>query len=604
MRRRVDSVEPAQRAMRVLLPRTYRSDRAWRWRCTVPESLAHPAKMSAFLCRDLFLRYTQPGHIVLDPFLGIGTALLGVHLGRHVIGVELEPRFAALAQLNAQRMREQILSAHPLGSALVLRGDSRQLPLPSAGAVVTLPATGGTSYPETREREQWRSGASAQVHVEELCHGGVDAALTSPPYVDARGDWATSVAAGNIRYGAVPGQIGNLAQGDVDAVLASPPYGDVASRDRSNEAYCQTKDTALRRRYGAGEMNRHIDGYGGALGQIGDLRHEGMAGIVNSPPYADALSGDAQARRRSKAARVSRGAFVAKRPDVCLSPTNLAASGVFGGYSLDPANTGNLPLDEIAAVGTLPYAGSLPNGHDDRGIWGGDSLARAKKEYTDYGRADGQTGDLPAGGGAAAQASPPYVEARHQARQDGHPLQARGLRRGVGGQLPTSEDYSLDGRSIGELRHYQGAVRGMRGPASRRTGETYAQAMFQVYRECHRVVRPGGVLVLVVGNYVRGGRVVDLAADTIRLAQAANWTPVERWVHAKANVSFLRRLHHQQAVEQGREPVGVTEEHVLVFVKGLQGWEWANLPPTTRAPAVLTLKRAAARQLTLEEAAG
>src|SRR5262249_38728768 len=98
--------------------------------------------------------------------------------------------------------------------------------------------------------------------------------------------------------------------------------------------------------------------------------------------------------------------------------------------------------------------------------------------------------------------------------------------------------------------------------ARRKGGETYASAVSRVYRECYRVVRPGGALVLVVGNYVRAGRVVDLAADTVRLARAAGWTPAERWVHAKAAVSFWRRLHHRQ----GR-PV-VAEEHVLVFVKG------------------------------------
>ena len=34
-------------------------------------------------------------------------------------------------------------------------------------------------------------------------------------------------------------------------------------------------------------------------------------------------------------------------------------------------------------------------------------------------------------------------------------------------------------------------------------GETYSAAVLAVYAECWRVCRPGAVLVLVTGNYVR-----------------------------------------------------------------------------------------------------
>lgn len=120
--------------------------------------------------------------------------------------------------------------------------------------------------------------------------------------------------------------------------------------------------------------------------------------------------------------------------------------------------------------------------------------------------------------------------------------------------------------------------------------------MLSVLAECYRVVRPGGILVLVTGNYVRNGAVIDLAADTIKLAVAAGWTPVERWLHQKATISFWRRLHHQQAIQQGRAPAVVTTEDVLVFCKGDQpGWDFAPLPPTTRAPVKLSDRPAAPR---------
>ena len=43
-------------------------------------------------------RYTKPGDLVTDPMCGIGTTLIeAVHLGRDGIGVEYEPRWAAIA---------------------------------------------------------------------------------------------------------------------------------------------------------------------------------------------------------------------------------------------------------------------------------------------------------------------------------------------------------------------------------------------------------------------------------------------------------------------------------------------------------------------------
>ncbi len=67
----------------------------------VAESTAHPGKMLPELARRAIEAFSRPRDIVLDPMCGIGTSLVeAVHLDRDAIGVEYEPRWAALAEGN------------------------------------------------------------------------------------------------------------------------------------------------------------------------------------------------------------------------------------------------------------------------------------------------------------------------------------------------------------------------------------------------------------------------------------------------------------------------------------------------------------------------
>jgi len=100
---------------------TARVQRAGRY---LPESTAHPAKMLPALARAAIATYSNTGELVLDPMCGTGTTLVeAVHLGRQAIGVELEPRWVALAAANLTLAREQGAA----GRGLVTRGDARLL---------------------------------------------------------------------------------------------------------------------------------------------------------------------------------------------------------------------------------------------------------------------------------------------------------------------------------------------------------------------------------------------------------------------------------------------------------------------------------------------
>jgi SAM-dependent methyltransferase len=98
--------------------------------------------------------YTRPGDLVLDPMCGIGTTLVeAIHLGRHAVGVEYEPRWAGLARLNAASATHE----GGTGTGTVHRGDARQLTdlIPSAvhgqvDLVVTSPPYGNSVHGQVR----------------------------------------------------------------------------------------------------------------------------------------------------------------------------------------------------------------------------------------------------------------------------------------------------------------------------------------------------------------------------------------------------------------------------------------------------------------------
>lgn len=119
-----------------------------------PESNEHPGKMLPAIARYLINTYTQPGEAVVDPMAGIGTVIVeAMHLGRHGVGVEYEPRWAALAADNIR-----LAQVHGAGgTGEMYQGDSTQLPalLPASlrgtvALVVTSPPYGPSTHGHAR----------------------------------------------------------------------------------------------------------------------------------------------------------------------------------------------------------------------------------------------------------------------------------------------------------------------------------------------------------------------------------------------------------------------------------------------------------------------
>lgn len=111
------------------------------------------------LARRAIDAYSDPGDLVVDPMCGVGTTLVeAIHLERRALGIELEPRWGALAVANLALAREQ----GARGEAGVIEGDARELPrlLARKGRRLLAPWNGVSRLP-------W---------------GSVDLILTSPPY--------------------------------------------------------------------------------------------------------------------------------------------------------------------------------------------------------------------------------------------------------------------------------------------------------------------------------------------------------------------------------------------------------------------------------------
>jgi len=70
---------------------------------SMPENTDHPTQKPEKLVAKLILASSQPGDVVLDPFLGSGTTSVVAHkLGRRFIGIEQEMEYALLAEKRLQ----------------------------------------------------------------------------------------------------------------------------------------------------------------------------------------------------------------------------------------------------------------------------------------------------------------------------------------------------------------------------------------------------------------------------------------------------------------------------------------------------------------------
>lgn len=84
-----------------------------------PEKTIHPCQFPHELAERCVLAFTQPGDLILDPFLGAGTtAIAAIKAGRRVIGVDKDIRYITLARQRLDELNSGELALRRSGQAV------------------------------------------------------------------------------------------------------------------------------------------------------------------------------------------------------------------------------------------------------------------------------------------------------------------------------------------------------------------------------------------------------------------------------------------------------------------------------------------------------
>ena len=238
------------------------------------------AKFSRALIRRIYEHafaegWLAPGMTVLDPFAGVALgALDAMWNGLNWVGVELEPKFCALAEKNIEFWQRKYGSKEGFGTARIIQGDSRKLAevIQGADLVCSSPPYEGSMNSE-KHGIDWAKAKKDYpgrvMHEERIAN--------QQKHHDGR------------KYGDTKGQLGSMKEGDFDCVVGSPPFSSnpgatAMSADRK-------RDTSNPKKHGAAGPQYISPETPGQLASLPEGRFEA---VIGSPPWEKSMveSGD------------------------------------------------------------------------------------------------------------------------------------------------------------------------------------------------------------------------------------------------------------------------------------------------------------------------
>jgi len=269
-------------------------------------------------------------------------------------------------------------------------------------------------------------------------------------------------------------------------------------------------------------------------------------GCIASPPYATLPTNDAQRTSRHKN---NDGAMNGPQP-----------------YGSHPAQLGNMPAGSVeldACIASPPYIESLERRADrpksvrarmrEKG-WSEKSIRKASSFHSNdaqggYGTTDGQLAAMPEGELKvdACVASPPWE----------------------GTNLTTDEEFMAqverDQRGGSRLQPGLGENGDSEGQLGNSAGDTFWSAARTIIQQVYQVLKPGGMAIWVLKDFVRSKKIVPFCAQWQRVAESCGFETVEiiralltedrgaQYMldgalvkHQVKRCSFFRRLHERK----------------------------------------------------------
>jgi hypothetical protein len=507
----------------------------------VPEAFSHPAKMSIGLCQRIFefmedKGMIHRGDVIVDPFGGIGTtALVGATKGYQVICVELEERFIRMSnkyECPGISKEEWLRWFNRFGKNIVL--------CPSCQGKLQGAYEGNGVIPS-------KSAHLFVGNVEK--HRELWERLNKPIPIVIQGDSR---------------KLSEILA-TVDAAVMSPPYNLPMSQDHPGRS-------GGKRGIEPSEKGAFVR-YGDTDGQIESLPQGSISAVISSPPYAESLKQESEEQTARKQRRIARSKSIYDGRKI--ETDSLGKAGLGGGYGESDGQIASLKDRGIEAVITSPpyaeirqdggstrpgYTGMTPYSGESRNAW---RTTRDQKNI----------GNVPEGNIASVITSPPYESAGTKADENPENY----IRR-------DQERYELmKSRGIGRPKQSPGRYSGNRDNIGNQNAETYWSAMLTVFSECHKILKAGGYMAVVVKDFVRDKQRVPLCDNTVQLLEHLGFKVkyrVRAWLvedqgvadmfHGKTTLkqrkSFFRRL----CESKGSPRIDFEQVIICQKVSGLQ----------------------------------
>lgn len=574
-------------------------DDSWKGLITT-DSFAHPAKMARGLVRRIFdelfaMNALRKGDTVLDPFGGVGTTgIEAASRGVQAYLVELEERFARFVNgydCPGLSKREWIRWFGRFGrNQKICPACQNQANSWYAKDSGIVPEKSTHRYKGNFElhQEHWAllgkprpvmlQGDSRKLR-QVLSGRLAECVVSSPPYA---GDSGKSDRTGHKRaerraletgyrqglgcfknsesYGQADGQLGAMPEGRIDTVISSPPYNLPMSQDH-NGKHGGARGTT------PSEKGAFVK-YGNTEGQLEGMPMGNVDAVISSPPFSPTNCQPAKVRGKSMGVRKDYPS--GERPEDNYGDTN--------------GQLGNMKQGSVdAVVSSPPYSTNTIHGRGgikaemfkDQKRVGKTSHAVGSREMDEYGNSTGQLGAMPAGEVDAVVSSPPYegcpIEQTHMTSNKRGDPSNQNYRPSWTKKL--NEGYAVTKRPYGETDGQLGS----------KDSETFWEAARDIVLECHAVLKPGGIAVWVVKDFVRNKKRVRFSDDWIKLCEACGFKLIrhahamlvketrttnlfgEETIKRVERKSFFRRLHEQK-LDAGDER-RIDHEDVVFFRK-------------------------------------